>query len=81
MKNLKRLLPGDPWVRDNPHFLTLCELKARAILESAQTTFRALEAASIPTMALKGLALGVSVYSSPGLRTVSDLDILVPGRT
>ena len=80
MANLKRLLPEDPWVRDNPHFLTPCELKARAILESAQATLRALEEASIPTMALKGLALGVSVYPSPGLRTVSDLDILVPGK-
>jgi hypothetical protein len=79
MANLKRLVPGDPWVRDHPHFLTLCELKARAILESARNALRALEEASVPTMALKGLALGVSVYPSPGLRTVSDLDILVPG--
>lgn len=79
MANLRRLLPEDPWVRDNPHFLTLCELKARSTLESAQTTLRTLEEASVPTLALKGLALGVSVYPSPGLRTVSDLDILVAG--
>ena len=79
MTNLKRLIPEDPWVRDNPHFLTLCELKARAMLTSAQATLKILEEASIPTMALKGLALGCSVYPSPGLRRVSDLDILVPG--
>lgn len=80
MTNLKRLAPEDPWVRGNPHFLTLCHLRTRAIQESAEATLRLLEEASIPTMALKGLALGVSVYPSPGLRTVSDLDILVPGK-
>lgn len=80
MTNLKRLLPEDPWVQGNPHFLTLCQLKGRAILESAQATLRFLEEASVPTMALKGLALGLSVYPSPGLRTVTDLDILVPGK-
>jgi len=78
MANLKRLLPKDPWVRNHPHFLTLCELKRRAITQSAQSTLELLRHASVPTLALKGLALGASVYPSPGLRTLSDLDILVP---
>jgi hypothetical protein len=78
MHNLARLLPEDPWVKEHPHFLTLSHLKARATTESAQATLRFLEDAGIPTLALKGLALGATVYPSPGLRTVSDLDILVP---
>jgi hypothetical protein len=78
MANLKRLLPLDPWVLKNPHFLTLCELKRRVVTQAAQSTLEILRAAGVPTLALKGLALGETVYPSPGLRTVSDLDILVP---
>jgi hypothetical protein len=48
--------------------------------KSAEQILRCLAEASVPTLALKGLALGASVYDSPGLRPVSDLDILVPGR-
>ena len=78
MANLARLIPEDPWVRNNPHFLTLANLQGRAITESAQSTLHCLAEASVPTLALKGLALGATVYASPGLRTVSDFDILVP---
>jgi hypothetical protein len=80
MENLKRLIPDDPWVRGNPHFLTLAELKGRAVTRAAEDILICLSDAAVPTMALKGLALGASIYRSPGLRTISDLDILVPGR-
>ena len=80
MANLEHLVPDDPWVKGNPHFLTLAQLKARAITKSAEEILDCLSGASVPTLALKGLALGATVYDSPGLRTVSDLDILVPGR-
>ena len=80
MANLRRLVPDDPWVRGNPHFLTLAQLNGRAVTKSAEEILRCLAEAAVPTMALKGLALGASVYDSPGLRTVSDLDILVPGK-
>ncbi len=80
MANLKRLAPDDPWVRNNPHFLTLAKLKGLAMIKSAEAILDCLARESVPTMALKGLALGETVYDSPGLRTVSDLDILVPGR-
>lgn len=80
MANLKRLVPDDPWVKGNPHFLTLAQLNGRAVTKSAEEILRCLAEAAVPTMALKGLALGASVYDSPGLRTVSDLDILVPGK-
>ena len=78
MANVARLCPDDPWVRENPHFLTLCELKGRAVSESAQRVVGLLSAAGLRTLALKGLALGATVYPSPGRRTVSDLDVLVP---
>jgi len=78
MANLRRLVPDDPWVIENPHFLTLCQLKTGALTEFAQRSLVALERGEVPTLALKGLALGATVYSSPELRTLSDLDILVP---
>jgi len=80
LTNLQRLAPEEAWVKANPHFLTLCHLKTRAIQECAARILRLLEDASVPTLALKGLALGATVYPSPDLRTVSDLDILVPGK-
>jgi len=80
MANLQRLIPDDPWVKGNPHYLTLAHLKGRAMTKSAEQILRCLADASVRTLALKGLALGASVYDSPGLRTVSDLDILVPGK-
>jgi hypothetical protein len=77
-ENLSRLVPEDPFVREKPHFLTLCKLKGQAVTQFAEATLRLLEVASIPTLVLKGLALGASVYASPGLRVASDLDVLVP---
>lgn len=38
----------------------------------------ALEAAQIPALWLKGIALAHTVYPQPSLRTMSDLDVLVP---
>lgn len=78
MANLRRLAPNDPWVQGNPHFLALCELKARAMIAAAQTILHVLHGAEVRTLVLKGLALGAFAYSSPGLRSVSDLDVLVP---
>ena len=77
MANLSRLRPPDPWVVANPHLLTLSVLKGRSVTLSAEKILRHLEAAGIQALALKGLALGATVYPSPHLRTVSDLDILV----
>ncbi len=80
MANLKRLIPDDPWVKGNPHHRTLADLKGRAVTQSAERVLRWLAEASVRTLVLKGLALGATVYASPGLRPVSDLDILVPGK-
>lgn len=79
MANVRRLAPNDPWVLENPHFLTISELKAKAMIVAAQATLNVLRDAEVKTLALKGLALGAFAYPSPGLRSISDLDILVPG--
>ena len=80
MENIKRLLPADPWIKEHPHFLTIAHLKGRAMTKGAEEILRCLAEATVPTLALKGLALGAWVYDSPGLRPVTDLDILVPGK-
>jgi len=41
---------------------------------------KALERASIPTLLLKGAALALTVYPSPGRRPMADVDVLVPER-
>jgi len=79
MANIRRLAPDDPWVKANPHFLTVADLKGRAVVKSAEEILGVLDHASVPTLALKGLALLATVYDSPGLRAVTDLDILVRG--
>ena len=78
MANIARLAPQDSWVTANPKFLTLSGLQARATARNAALAIDALGAASIRTMALKGLALGATVYPAAGLRSVSDIDLLVP---
>jgi hypothetical protein len=40
----------------------------------------ALERGAIPTLLLKGAALALIVYPSPGLRPMADVDVLVPER-
>jgi hypothetical protein len=45
----------------------------------AQECVRALAAASVPVILLKGLAYEQTIYSAAGSRPTSDVDILVPG--
>ncbi|NOZ95659.1 MAG: nucleotidyltransferase family protein [Acidobacteria bacterium] len=49
-------------------------LAARAVAR-----IRSLDAAGVPTLVLKGAALIPLYYEDPGLRFMSDLDLLVPG--
>lgn len=78
MNSLVKVAPNDPWVKANPHFLTLCRLKGRAVTDTAEASIAMFDEAGIRTLILKGLALGATVYEWPGLRTVSDVDLLVP---
>ena len=78
MTSVARLCPSDPWVAANPDFLKLASVRGRAVTRAGEKTLHQLEEAGIRTLALKGLALGATVYPAPALRTVSDLDILVP---
>lgn len=53
-----------------------CETQTR--LDAAARVLTLLQAAGIPTVVLKGLALGVGWYGNPVLRPMGDLDVLVP---
>lgn len=51
---------------------------AQLHLQRGADVLALLRAAGIPVMVTKGLALAVSVYASPALRPMSDIDVLVP---
>jgi hypothetical protein len=61
-------------------FYAVGQLRNTLLLRDAVEVIRPLQAAGVPVMVLKGLHLGVQVYSEPGLRTMSDIDIMVPER-
>ncbi|GAB4457597.1 MAG: hypothetical protein Kow0031_38430 [Anaerolineae bacterium] len=56
---------------------TLRNLKLEAELRQMVTAFRA---AGIPVIALKGIYLALAVYKNRGLRSMSDIDLLLPPR-
>jgi hypothetical protein len=51
---------------------------AQTHIRSGGHAIHLLKAADIPVMVTKGLALACSVYPSPALRPMSDIDLLVP---
>lgn len=53
-------------------------LENRGLLAAAGEAIRALAEAGIPAAALKGLHLAAAVYENPALRTMGDVDLLVP---
>ncbi|TFG54321.1 MAG: hypothetical protein E4H37_00590 [Gemmatimonadales bacterium] len=61
-------------------FYAVGQLRNTLLLRDAVHVIGALQAAGVPVMVLKGLHLAVQVYSEPGLRTMSDIDIMVPER-
>lgn len=61
-------------------FYALGQLRNTLLLKDACQVIEALQGAGVPVMVLKGLHLAVDVYSEPGLRTMSDIDVMVPER-
>jgi hypothetical protein len=59
-------------------FYALGQLRNTLLLNDARQVIEALQGAGVPVMVLKGLHLAVNVYSEPGLRTMSDIDVMVP---
>lgn len=53
-------------------------LRNRAAGAQLAEVVRALDAASVPALVLKGAHLAFAYYEEPGLRPMSDLDVLVP---
>ena len=76
---------GDPRV---PAEVTACfariyrsnGLRNRVLFRETARLTRALEAAKIPCMVLKGVGLALTVYTDPALRNFADIDILVDPR-
>src|SRR5262245_34003444 len=48
------------------------------VLERARCLIEDLTAAGVPTLVLKGFALILTCYRDPGLRSMADLDLLIP---
>ena len=48
------------------------------LLREVAPVMRSLRAAGIPTMVLKGAALTALQYRDPGVRSMADIDLLVP---
>jgi len=61
-------------------FYALGQLRNTLLLRDAAHAIGALQAAGVSVMVLKGLHLAVQVYAEPGIRTMSDIDIMVPER-
>jgi hypothetical protein len=53
---------------------------SQQVLHRLRSVIEGLEAAGIPTLVLKGAALGTTVYGDTGLRPICDADVLVPHR-
>ena len=52
-------------------------IRGMAVREALQAILLRLQAAGIPVVVLKGAALAALVYTSPNLRTMGDIDLLV----
>jgi hypothetical protein len=77
LKATDSLAPIDAWREIKGLYLRhrrANQLRGAALKEILQ----AFEAASIPSLALKGIALAYLVYPEPGLRPMRDIDLLVP---
>ena len=59
----------------------LCAARSLLCLSEARKIQRALDAARIPSIWLKGIALGQWLYPSMHLRDVADIDLLLPDHT
>lgn len=55
-----------------------CAVRSLLCRSEAERIQRALDAAGIPAIWLKGVALGQWLYASPHLRDVADIDLLLP---
>jgi hypothetical protein len=76
--NLHRLGVDDPVVRDLKENFARTYFRNRLLFARSADVLRALHAADIPTMMLKGSAVVPLHYRDLGLRPMDDVDVLVP---
>lgn len=77
-RNLAATAPGEPLLgklRGVYRYHWYCN---QVLLHDAARAVRALEAAGIPTLVLKGAALAILHYADAGARPMEDVDVLVP---
>jgi hypothetical protein len=76
--NLRPLLPDDARLEPLVALAKRNWYRTRKIIDSAGPALDRLAAAGIATMVLKGTPLALAYYDSPGLRFLSDVDLMVP---
>ena len=76
--NLGREGARDPRIERLADFYTKARVQIEGVLETARRLLTALHRAGIPTLVLKGAALVAGYYHDPGVRPMSDVDVLVP---
>lgn len=76
--NLTRQGIRDPALDRLAGFYQDTRVRVEGLLEAAGRVLAGLHAAGIPTLVLKGCALVTGYYRDPGVRPMSDLDVLVP---
>jgi hypothetical protein len=77
-RNLSRLGVDDPDLGRLKGHLRLALYVNHMLFAAAGTAIEALHDAGIETLLLKGAPIAILRYGSPGLRPMSDVDILVP---
>ena len=76
-KNMREIVPAEIWQQITRKYrrTTLRNMK---LLRELHRIVKALDEAEIPVVALKGAYLSSIVYPDMGLRSMSDLDLLIP---
>lgn len=77
-RNLTRLGIDDPLLPRLKGVYRQVWFRNQLILEHGVRALRALSAAAIPSLVLKGAALVSTAYAEPALRPMEDFDLLVP---
>lgn len=76
--NLRRIGSNEPSMATLKQHYLKTRIAGRELLRHLARLLLLFESEGIPTLVLKGAALGPLVYRDPGLRPMADLDIAVP---
>ncbi len=77
-RNLEAIAPEEPLLAKLKGVYRYHWYRNQVLLHGAADAVRALEAAGVPTLVLKGAALAILHYGDAGARPMEDVDVLVP---